>query len=59
LKATDAEKLQNEYAKLVEGLREADEARAEDTFMANPGSSAQAKYYMQLLTLAQLYLMIY
>ncbi|KAF2835731.1 DNA repair helicase rad15 [Patellaria atrata CBS 101060] len=36
MKATDAEKLQNEYAKLVEGLREADEARDEEAFMANP-----------------------
>lgn len=38
MKSTDAEKLQNEYAKLVEGLREADEAREEDAFMANPGT---------------------
>jgi DNA excision repair protein ERCC-2 len=37
MKTTDAEKLQNEYQKLVEGLREADQAREEDTFMANPG----------------------
>lgn len=36
MKSTDAEKLQNEYAKLVEGLRAADEARDEDQFMANP-----------------------
>ncbi|KAF2862257.1 DNA repair helicase [Piedraia hortae CBS 480.64] len=36
LKETDAEKLQNEYAKLVEGLRQADEAREEDAFMSNP-----------------------
>ncbi|KAI9736641.1 MAG: DNA-dependent ATPase of the nucleotide excision repair factor 4 complex [Cirrosporium novae-zelandiae] len=36
MKTQDAEKLQNEYAKLVEGLREADEAREEDAFMANP-----------------------
>ncbi|EON67887.1 DNA repair helicase rad15 [Coniosporium apollinis CBS 100218] len=36
MKSTDAEKLQNEYAKLVEGLRDADEARDEDAFMANP-----------------------
>jgi DNA excision repair protein ERCC-2 len=36
MKSTDAEKLQNEYAKLVEGLRTADEARQEDAFMANP-----------------------
>ncbi|KAH8726391.1 hypothetical protein GQ44DRAFT_613571 [Phaeosphaeriaceae sp. PMI808] len=36
MKTTDAEKLQNEYAKLVEGLRTAEEARNEDAFMANP-----------------------
>ena len=36
MKATDEDKLQSEYQKLVEGLREADEARAEDAFMANP-----------------------
>ena len=40
MKSSDAEKLQNEYAKLVEGLRDADEAREEDAFMANPGISA-------------------
>jgi len=37
IKKTDASKLQDEYAKLVEGLQEAEEAREEDTFMANPG----------------------
>lgn len=37
MRSTDAEKLQNEYSKLVEGLRDADEARGEDAFMANPG----------------------
>jgi DNA excision repair protein ERCC-2 len=36
MKTSDATKLQNEYAKLVEGLRAADEARNEDAFMANP-----------------------
>lgn len=36
MKETDAEKLQNEYAKLVEGLREAEEARDEGAFMSNP-----------------------
>lgn len=36
MKETDSEKLQNEYAKLVEGLRAADEARDENAFMANP-----------------------
>lgn len=36
MKSTDAEKLQNEYQKLVEGLQMADEGRQEDSFMANP-----------------------
>src|SRR3954466_11054472 len=36
MKSSDAEKLQNEYEKLVAGLREADEGREEDAFMANP-----------------------
>ena len=37
MKETDAEKLQSEYAKLVEGLREAEQARDENSFIANPG----------------------
>lgn len=37
MKATDAEKLQNEYKKLVEGLRDVDGGTEEDSFMANPG----------------------
>ncbi|KAL5621235.1 hypothetical protein BROUX41_006705 [Berkeleyomyces rouxiae] len=36
LKATDQAKLRSEYEKLVEGLREAEEARQDDGFMANP-----------------------
>ncbi|KAK2810086.1 DNA-dependent ATPase of the nucleotide excision repair factor 4 complex [Emmonsiellopsis sp. PD_5] len=36
MRSSDAEKLQNEYQKLVEGLKEADEARQEDQLMANP-----------------------
>jgi DNA excision repair protein ERCC-2 len=44
MKTTDAQKLQDEYAKLVEGLREADEARQEDSFMANPGKSICSSY---------------
>ncbi|GFF23607.1 DNA repair helicase rad15 [Aspergillus udagawae] len=36
MKSSDAEKLQNEYSKLVEGLREAEQAREEDQFIANP-----------------------
>ena len=37
MRDTDQEQLQNEYQKLVQGLRDADEARQEDAFMANPG----------------------
>lgn len=37
IKTTDAAKLQDEYAKLVEGLQEADDADT-DGFMANPGT---------------------
>ncbi|KAI8069763.1 uncharacterized protein B0P05DRAFT_550773 [Gilbertella persicaria] len=36
IKKTDAERLKNEYSKLVEGLKDANAARDEDTFMANP-----------------------
>lgn len=36
LKASDSEKLKNEYEKLVEGLRQADVDRAEEVFMSNP-----------------------
>ena len=36
--------MQDEYAKLVEGLQEADEARQEDAFMANPGKWQVASY---------------
>ncbi|KAM3079678.1 TFIIH/NER complex ATP-dependent 5'-3' DNA helicase subunit [Clarireedia jacksonii] len=36
LRDSDSEKLKDEYAKLVEGLRDADEARDEDAFMSNP-----------------------
>ncbi|KAK9450688.1 uncharacterized protein V1518DRAFT_411444 [Limtongia smithiae] len=36
MKESDSEKLQQEYQKLVEGLRDADQAREEDVFMSNP-----------------------
>lgn len=36
LKSSDEAKLQNEYQKLVEGLRDVNEGREEDSFMANP-----------------------
>ena len=37
IKRTDADKLQDEYRRLVEGLQEAEAARNEDAFMGNPG----------------------
>ncbi|GLA16751.1 DNA-dependent ATPase of the nucleotide excision repair factor 4 complex [Aspergillus niger] len=36
MKTSDAEKLQNEYSKLVEGLQAAEQAREEDQFISNP-----------------------
>ncbi|CAK7274346.1 TFIIH/NER complex ATP-dependent 5'-3' DNA helicase subunit [Sporothrix epigloea] len=36
MRETDQKQLENEYQKLVQGLREADEARQEDAFMTNP-----------------------
>lgn len=37
MRETDQKQLEDEYEKLVAGLRDADEARQEDAFMANPG----------------------
>jgi DNA excision repair protein ERCC-2 len=50
MKDTDADKLKNEYAKLVEGLRDAEEAREEDAFMSNPGAFVSPKYRCRFLT---------
>jgi DNA excision repair protein ERCC-2 len=50
MKDSDADKLKDEYAKLVEGLRDADEAREEDAFMSNPGQFCQKSLPMRLLT---------
>lgn len=36
MRDSDQQKLQDEYEKLVEGLRGADDGRQEDSFMANP-----------------------
>lgn len=36
MKTSDAEKLQSEYSKLVEGLQAAEQAREEDQFISNP-----------------------
>jgi len=61
MKSTDADKLQNEYAKLVEGLRDANEARDEEQFMSNPalpddllkeavpGNIRRAEHFVQFL----------
>ena len=45
IKTTDAAKLQDEYAKLVEGLQD-DDANAddEDVVMGNPGTSLEGEY---------------
>jgi DNA excision repair protein ERCC-2 len=54
MKDSDADKLKNEYAKLVEGLREVDEAREEDAFMSNPGESESAVILLTANALAAL-----
>jgi hypothetical protein len=45
IKTTDAAKLQDEYAKLVEGLQD-DDANAddEDVVMGNPGTCSEGGY---------------
>ena len=47
MRETDQKQLENEYQKLVQGLREADEARQEDAFMTNPSklSEVEISYY--------------
>lgn len=40
MKSTDSQKLQDEYSKLIEGLREAETAREEDSFISNPSKSS-------------------
>lgn len=53
MRETDQRALENEYQKLVEGLREADEARQEDALMANPGepdSGSTAKFATNICT---------
>ncbi len=44
MRDTDQQQLQSEYEKLVEGLREADEARQEDAFMSNPSKFSPAPF---------------
>ncbi|KAJ5901839.1 TFIIH complex helicase Rad3 [Penicillium taxi] len=61
MKTTDANKLQNEYSKLVEGLQQAEQAREEDQFISNPvlpddllkeavpGNIRRAEHFMSFL----------
>ena len=49
IKRTDSDKLQNEYARLVEGLQDADAARDEDSFMSNP---SQSRVYLRFAALS-------
>lgn len=51
MRSADKKKLEDEYSKLVEGLRDANEARDEDAFMANPGQCEQERFVQTLLTL--------
>lgn len=59
MRSSDAEKLQNEYSKLVEGLRDADEARDENAFMANPGDPCCFRHREIIIDFSQRYRMIY
>lgn len=45
MRDSDQQKLQDEYEKLVEGLRGADEGRQEDAFMANPSTSISCRTF--------------
>ncbi len=46
MRDSDQQKLQDEYEKLVEGLRGADDGRQEDSFMANPSKSAVRRWWI-------------
>lgn len=50
MRDTDQEQLQSEYQKLVQGLRDAEEARQEDAFMSNPGQWSHLSYVSTMLT---------
>ncbi len=53
MRDSDQQKLQDEYEKLVEGLRGADDGRQEDSFMANPsklGRPVNVEFRWVLLT---------
>lgn len=46
MRRTDQEQLQNEYQKLINGLRETEQARQEDAFMGSPGKACPHCYVM-------------
>jgi hypothetical protein len=51
MRDSDQQKLQDEYEKLVEGLRGADDGRQEDSFMANPSTPPSvAQSWLLVLT---------
>jgi DNA excision repair protein ERCC-2 len=45
MRESDQQKLQDEYQKLVQGLRGADDGQQEDSFMANPSMCCQVPYH--------------
>ena len=55
IKATDAVRLQDEYAKLVEGLQDAAERRDNDEFMSNPCKPEKTDEGTGYLTFLQCY----
>ena len=59
MRTSDADKLQDEYAKLVEGLRDADEARDENAFMSNPGNCCWHRQIAAIANTLQHYRMTY
>jgi Rad3-related DNA helicase len=54
MRDSDQQKLQDEYEKLVEGLRGADDGRQEDSFMANPSTSSSAAWNWSIMLTAML-----
>lgn len=49
MKRTDAEKLQNEYEKLVAGLQEANEHREDEDMLTSPGKYHCTPRYIKLI----------
>lgn len=51
IKRTDADKLQNEYQKLVEGLQQSNESREDEDMLASPGvpSSSRSGVWLMIV----------